>query len=326
MSWELSRNPSVSVMTPSGSLSPLDLRLMHHWSIAATSNMAVGDGALTILRLVVPQLAFENEFLLNAILGISCLHLQQVVPTPALIQAQTNRYRAETLRGFRDVLMQFTAEPARTAKYEAALIMSVLLVLLYAKGCDFDEDEIAVLQWLVLYQGLGAIIAMRPKPQYFSGLAVEPFFRRQLKDLRSQPLVPRILLNMLQEVTPFDSDFDKLQDYCTVLDSIGLLYATLSEDGLSDNLSLRVITWPSYATLGFTDSVKAKQPRALIILAYYLVFLKLVRTIWWVEGIADRDIAIISRTVGVEWLPFMEIPLQVIYMTDDEEIAKLMLT
>ena len=301
--------------------------MMHHWSNFTYNTIAIGDAASNVLQFAMPQLAFDNEFLLNGMLGIASLHRERLLPDQAQqISRQTDIYRARALSGYRRVVAQL--DP-RSPVYEAALIMSVLIVVLCLKGDsssnDADENDLAILRWIVFYRGLRSIISMEPFPQ-IAALTVGPVFRRELRALKSTPVLPTILLTMLQEVHPMDPDYEQLEYYCEVLDALGVLYASLREDGLSPALFIRVIVWATFSSQQFVDCAKEKRPRALIILSYYLVFLKLVKNLWFIEGLPDREIPIIGSIVGPEWLSYMQVPLRATQTNNIEEIAELLLS
>jgi len=202
--------------------------------------------------------------------------------------------------------------------------MAILLVLLYSLNSTFEDGEIMAVQWLVLYRGLQTIIQLNPVPKNES-LRVYPIFQRELSELKVKPVIPRILLSMVQEIHPLDPEYDQLEYYCNTLDTLGILFAGLKQDGVGEKLSIRIVSWCSFTSQEFTNLAKEKRPRALVILAYYMMFLKLVK-LWWVEGIAERDVVAIAGVVGPRWLPYLTVPLQVIASSDEEEIARLILT
>lgn len=140
------------------------------------------------------------------------------------------------------------------------------------------------------------------------------------------PMVPKILVKLLQDIPASDPDFMQLESYCQVLDSLGILYAGLKQDGLGDNFYVRLTAWCSYGTQEFTDSAREGRPRALVILAYYLVFLKLVKSLWWLDGVGERDLKTLIGLLGPEWHPYLDVPLQAMKMTNTDDIVKLLLT
>ena len=314
-------NPMPPVMTSGGSLSKNDLRLMYHWSTFTYNSIGVGEHIHNVLRFTLPELAFENEFLMSGMLGIASLHRQRLLPDARDTQKETDLYRFKALRSFRKVVG--TVGPD-SPNYEAALAMSILLVILCSQDYNPDDGELTMVRWVVLYRGLSHIIMLKNN-EGIQGTSVFPVFKRQITELKSEPVLPTILLNMLATVNPLDPDYEELPHYCEILDAMGMLYASLREDGLSNNLFIRVISWPSFGSDPFAKFARENRSRALVILAHYLVFIKLVKGIWWIEGIADREIKAIGNIVGPKYASYMEVPLRATEMTDLEEIASLML-
>ena len=313
--------PPPALMTSSGSLSLGDMRLLHHWSTLTAPNLAIGEAANSTLQLVVPQLAFENDFLLNGLLGVASLDLERLNPNSQELEKQTVLYRGKAVADFRQALTRI--QPG-TRSYEAALVMSILLVVLYSPEVPTSEDELIIIKWLIFYRGLRVVINMSSFAKVVLAGSVEPFFRRELTELKIGPVVPKLLVSMLQEVDIMDPDFLVLEHYCKVLDSLGILYASLKQDGLGPALYIRVVSWCSYVDQEFTDCATQRRPRALILMAYYLVFIKMIKGLWWLD-FADRDITRIVKSLGPRWLPYLEVPLQASLMTDKDEIAAMLL-
>jgi hypothetical protein len=202
--------------------------------------------------------------------------------------------------------------------------MSILLVVLNSKDYGYEEGELLVVNWLTLYRGLSVIMTME-EPEIVKSLSVWPIFQRDFTKLEIPPVIPRILVELFQGVNALDPDYPMLEHWCRLLDALGLLYGSLQQDGLSPALYIRIVAWPSYTTQEFTKSAQERRPRVLIVLTYYLSFLKLIKGLWWVEGIADREIQTIAKVLDPIWLPYMEVPLQVTTMNDVEDIARLLL-
>ena len=301
--------------------------MMHHWSTFTYNTLTIGEDSSNVLQFAMPQLAFENDFLLNGMLGIASLHRQRLLPDQAgQISRQTDLYRARALSGFREAVGRLDRH---SPTYEAALIMSVLLVVLCTKDAysseDAEEDDLAILRWVVFYRGLVSIISMKPFTQ-ISELTVGPVFRRELTALETTPVLPNILLKMFEGVTFLDPDYEQLEFYCKILDALGVLYASLRQDGLRSPLFIRVLAWASFTSQEFANCATEKRPRALVILAHYLVFVKLINGLWYLEGLPDREIPIIGRIMGPEWLPYIQVPLQATQMSNRGEIAELLLS
>jgi Fungal specific transcription factor domain len=323
-SWTLVRSPSPPVISTAGGLSLTDLRLFHHWSTSTFSTLLVTNFPDTndVLQRQAPSLAFQNEFLMHGLLGTASLHMQHLFPDSEQFQKRTYVYRAKAFSSFRQSL---NCVVPNSDSYDAALLMSVLLVVLCSQDYLTGENDIVTIHWIALYGGLCAIIDMKYPPGV-SDTSISPILRRKLSEVEMTPVVPTVLLNMMRLVGPTDPDYSGLQSYCSLLDQLGILYASLCQDGLGPDLFLRIITFCTCPSEEFIIYARERRPRALVILSYYLSFLKLVTGVWWVEGIADKDIETIARTIDPKWLALMKIPLQVNKLTDRQEIAKLLLS
>jgi hypothetical protein len=315
-------NPTPLVMTSTGNLSQNDMRLMFQWSTYTYDTVGIGEHMSNVLRFVLPEMAFENEFLMNGMLGIASLHQQRLLPDSTQQRRQTEMYRFKALSSFRKAVAGIGPD---SPNYEAALAMTILVVVLCSQDYHDESGELTIVRWVILYRGVNAIISMVPAPAVKSALSVGPVFMRQYTELKSAPSIPTVLMNMLAVMNPMEPDYEELPHYCNILDAMGILYASLRDDGIGPNLSIRVISWPSYGSDPFARLAREYRPRALVILAHYLVFMKLIKKLWWIEGIADREIEAIGKLVGPKYATFMEVPLRAIEMTDLEEIRVLML-
>ncbi|KAL2066708.1 hypothetical protein VTL71DRAFT_2780 [Oculimacula yallundae] len=323
-SWEMAMigTPAPQTIFPAiGFLTSIDLRYMHHWSTSTWSTLAVGHWSDGVLRTEVPSLAFEFSFLQDCMLGIASLHQQQLLPDPSQAIRQTAIYRSRALSSFRTALSDVQWG---TRKYEAALITSLLLVLLCSKDYATEDGELIVVNWLILYRGLSSVINLKSYADIHS-LSVSPIFRRERAPLKELPVIPKILVTMMRDIEPTDPDFGILEHYCFTLDALGLLFGQLRESGPGPELSIRVITWPSFIRHDIARAAQQRRPRILVILAYYLVFIRLVRDLWWVDGIAEKEFGTLIGFLDKTWLPYVEIPIRAMMMSTDEEVTEIML-
>lgn len=248
--------------------------------------------------------------------------MQQLVPDPIESIRLTAFYRAKALHGFREALAR---DNFTRSSYDAALVTGLLVVLLASKDVVVSADNMVVLQWVALYKGVGALLMLESPASRQDNCMVCSVFRREYTELESAPVVPKILVSMLALIPLMDPDYQHLKQYCETLDCLGILYASLEQNGISPDLYLRVLSWPSRLSPEFGSLCQERRPRAMIILAYYLAFVKLVKGLWWVEGLAEREIKIIASMVGPEWAFVMEVPNQVAEMSYSDDVVRLLL-
>lgn len=122
---------------------------MHHWSTIVWQTINVGHDADSVLLMRAPQLGFENDFLLNCLLGISSLHMEYLNPHSAEIRQQTSLYRVRTLSSFRANLATFDLN---SENWEASLLTSILLIVLFSKDSNFVDEDLPVIKVSNLFQ------------------------------------------------------------------------------------------------------------------------------------------------------------------------------
>lgn len=304
------------------SMSATDLRVMHHWSTITWNTLGVGRPEMDkVMQIDLPVLAFENKYLLNGVLGLASLHMQTLLPDSTAARKQTAIYRARAFSEFREALT--TINPQNTDAYASALLMSISLVVLCSQD-SADEDGLTVVNWVLLYRGLSTVIMMRPYEEVDTTKAA-PVLLRQLNEIQIPLVIPPVLLDMVAAINFTEPDCEGIEHYCNALDCIATLLASVVQDGVGPALYTRLVSWPSHLGPVFAIFAKEKRPRALVVLAWYLAILKLLDHIWWIKGMADRDIKTISKMLGPEWAPYLEIPLQVTEASDDLEIIKILL-
>ena len=312
-----------AIVTSSGPMHSRAVALMHQYSVSTWASLSTRRDEPTdkVMGLIVPQLAFENDFLLDAILGIASAHRQYLNPSIGR-QRETDDYRVKTLRGFRKALEHLSPQ-----NYEAIVVTSLLLIVLSSRSNIEGDDELCVVNWLVLYSGVNTVVDLR----HFAGIrphemSVMPLLRRTFDQVAQAPTVPAILLEMFDAVDTYDPNSMHSDTYYSALGCLGLLYTSLRQDGLCGAHSQRVVSWPTILPEDFATLAKQYAPKALVVLAHYLLFIKLLQgTAWWYDGIADREILVISGILGKKWRPYLDIPLRGTQLSDSEEIVRLIL-
>ena len=70
---------------------------------------------------------------------------------------------------------------------------------------------------------------------------------------------------------------------------------------------------PSRCPERFVALVEERQPRALAILAHLFAAIKAIKTdLWWMEGIAERQVRLINDMLPPGWKGVMQWPLRLV--------------
>ncbi|KAK0651376.1 hypothetical protein B0T16DRAFT_403774 [Cercophora newfieldiana] len=303
-----------------------DLRLVHHFTTKTYASLSSWTGAepriTHLLSVKLLELALETPFLLDGILGLTAMHMNflgNVDVSPAI----ASMYRARAMAGYRAAI-----EAADPQTFPALLASSIIVCgLASAEFRGPDAKPLFVLDWLAFWRGIALMIQLtRVQTVITSGLAVL-FYRPQIDLSKTPTHLPSNLLFMVSSIRPNDPDYPHVNVYYTFLKYLGALYRALDIEGFGPKLTLRIITFLSFSTEAFIELARERRPRAAIIVAHYLVFLKIVReTLWWVSDVSDREIHNIAGLVGLGPLSeFMRVPKAAIGVSDKVELGRLLL-
>ncbi|RYC60687.1 hypothetical protein CHU98_g5518 [Xylaria longipes] len=157
-----------------------------------------------------------------------------------------------------------------------------------------------------------------------SGLAAI-FYRPPIDLEKATQYIPNHLLFMVTSTQHGDADYDYQKDYYELLKYLGSLYMELIDHGFGPVLDLRIITFFSFCPRPLLPLAKQLRPRMLIILAYWLCFVKLLKGVsWWMLGITSQADQIFDE-VGEQWGHLLRVPQMVMQTDDRVRMARLII-
>ncbi|KAJ0125497.1 hypothetical protein J7T55_006846 [Diaporthe amygdali] len=297
-----------------------DMKLLWFYSTETYASFAIEAGRIPfidrILKSHIIQFAFQSPFLMDCILGLSALHMQSLHMTVPVSKAIM--YRARAFSGYRKAI-----ERADPKDFPALLSCSLLLCMLSSEAFrEPDMKPLYIIDWMVLWRGIGLIMELIPIDTIVSS-GLEKLFSRPAFNLNQTALhIPNNLFFMITSIKEDDEDYPYVEAYYNTLKFLGGLYLEL-ETGFSPILSMRIITWFTFLPKPFIELGRKRRPRALVILAHYVAFLKMVEGVWWMLGIGDRSIQEIIDYLGPEWQSLLSVPRAAMSIHDKVELAKL---
>ncbi|KAK0740678.1 hypothetical protein B0T18DRAFT_214119 [Schizothecium vesticola] len=308
--------------------SPLDLRLLYHYvdsTYASLSSWSLYDPTIhSLLRTTILREALAVPFLMDAILGLSAMHLSYLSPsspsTPS--PAIASLFRARAFSGYRQAL----AHPS--SNLTAIITASIFLCALSTSA--FSSSPLYILSWPTLWRGIVLVLHLRPAS--FTpppGLAM--LFYRPPVDLDSAS--GHIPSNLLFMLTAHDPASPSTPIYYAALQHLGTLYAELAASGLGPQLDLRVITFLTHVSEEFGVLARAREPKAAVVLAHYVVFLKLTRVVWWMEDVPRRELGPLCELIcagdgeggSAFWEELARVPRAAMGMKGRGEVVALLL-
>ncbi|KAK8043601.1 sterol uptake control protein 2 [Apiospora rasikravindrae] len=313
----------------SGTNRMLELRLLHHYTTSTYKQLSVmGPGSEAVWRERVPQLAFSStdgassdsnaNFLMDVILAVSALHLRTASPNDHTLVRASHAYTAAALSAYNASLSRGIKKSNAEALLITALFITFQATASRVLG-DGDRDSMAIIKQE----------PRSPSPDedqtwtYHS--AKRPRYELPLSWFYSFQGVKAILSgswSWIQSSTVLIPIIQSLPGLDVTLSSEGSTFFGSLLDGLTEELELlemdpasRILTEQAYhhavAMLNwahriphtgapilfmfaisrrFIELLQAHRSRALVILACHFGQLKSLDGVWWLRGLAKREV------------------------------------
>ncbi|KAI1102016.1 hypothetical protein F4804DRAFT_280190 [Jackrogersella minutella] len=323
-----SNNSNMAVVTeplfrPREMSDALDMKLLWFYTTTGYQFFSIQSGRSAIvdhvLQVEVVKHAFKSPFLMNCLMAVSSLHLQNL--NQPISPQRAALYCSKAFKGYRGAI-----EAANPSDFPALIATSLLMIALSSQMFrDPDGKPLYVIDWMQVWRGIGLIVEI-VSPQVLQETGMAVLFYRPPVDLeKASSYIPNNLLFMVASIKPGDADNEHQQTYYDMLKYLGSLYQEMREHGFNSILDLRIITFFTFIPKTFIPLAKEHRPRALVLLAHHLCFAKLTPDVWWMRGIADREISQICEEVGDEWAHLLRVPQMVLRTSDRTEIAQLLI-
>ncbi|ORY62139.1 uncharacterized protein BCR38DRAFT_233406 [Pseudomassariella vexata] len=307
----------------------MELKLLHHYTTMTCKTLTICDpSAENIWRDTVPSLAFSgNSFLVDALLSVSALHLRAISPHDQQLVQASHAYMASTLSDYGSNLSKgINASNAEALFLTAALIAfqsTASRIFVRDNGGDVksrSNQYTLPLSWFHAFQGVKAVVASSWQWLRNSGIVV-PIIQGQ----------PALNLNLSSQESTY---------FANLLVGLDGELESLESDPASHMLTrqayqhaVAVLNWAHKIPLSgapmvflatvsrrYVELLQARRPRALAILACFFGLLKCLDGVWWLRGVARREVLGIVHMFDPDdqvWWPRLQWPLRVVLHDGD---------
>lgn len=304
----------------------LDLRLMHHYSVftAKTLSGTFNEDVLKALQVDLPSLAFEHDFLLDAVLFAAMVHLGcSGIPVKNL---PFFAYRDRALRALRGAIGNISSGNIHAVRGASVLIAAV----------SFPTDRITnqpglwMSNWMALALGQRNFQAMPEFEQYTPG-EKNPISARGLYGSFSDLFAPAVIPHPIQPLLNRDCNLRENSYYHSTLSTaageLGRLISILGTPFEPVFLEKQAKAWTfDVVPPDFLSFIQQERPEALVILAYYLAVLKFLPRTWIYEDCPTHDIEVVASILGPAWEEHISLPWRIIQMDDNIAAAHLLVS
>jgi hypothetical protein len=307
----------------------MELKLLHHFTTITCKSLAINDKVSEeVWRDTVPNLAFSGaNFLADAILAVSALHLRSHSPHDGELIRASHAYMASTLSEYGASLSQGMNE----SNAEALFLTAALIAFQSTASRIFTRDEsgdvkdrsdgyVLPLSWFHSFQGVKAVVASGWQWLRNSGIVIPIIAAQPALNLDLNSYAPSFfghLLNGLEEeLLTFAEDPETQQ---LTRQAYQHAVAILNWAHKIPHTGAPLV-FLATVSRRFIDLLEARRPRALAILASYFALLKCLDRVWWLKGVCRREVMGIMSLFDPEdeeWWPRLQWPLRIVLYEGD---------
>ncbi|KAI1109221.1 hypothetical protein F5Y14DRAFT_40516 [Nemania sp. NC0429] len=301
----------------------VDMKMLWFYTTFSFQSFSINAGRMPeidyALKVKIVEHAFRSSFLMETLKALSALQLRalnQPVPAHKVIAYQTNAFQ-----GYRGAI-----EKADPKDFPALLGCSLFTIAMSSQTFrDPNGKRLFLIDWMAMWRGIGLIVELiSPQAVIESGLA-PILYRPPIYLEKSAQYIPNNLLFMVTSITYGDADYEYRKEYYDFIRCLGSLYMELTEHGFGPVLDLRVITLLSFCPRPLLLLAKQLRPRILIIMAYWLCFVKLMNPgVWWMRGLTPQADQIFEE-ISEEWEHLLRVPKMVMQTEDRVQNARLII-
>ncbi|KAF9739751.1 hypothetical protein PMIN03_004661 [Paraphaeosphaeria minitans] len=297
-----------------------DLFLMNHFTSATSYTLSHREADQHMWRVVIPEMAISQPFLMHGLLAVSAMHLSYLRQNERTkYEMQSSYHQALATSQLRSVLTDITSENCSAAFALCALLTLISMIYIarrtdaerYRSGTSFVDD---IVHHFMLTRGIGGVLADHWVTILSGPLRI--LSTDKLEDPDSHSLPPHIdqqFSALRQNIIPSlgSSDSVALQTCLDALDGLELVYKIcyflhphLPRSKLEIGVALR---WMSLVPAEFMTLLKQRNTMALILLAHFVVLFANFGDEWFLQGWCEQAMksieVIVSEQdrVGMEW-------------------------
>ncbi|TGO15598.1 hypothetical protein BTUL_0038g00280 [Botrytis tulipae] len=296
-----SRELDITVARESKERRLLEMRLLHHFCTETVQKgfLSIHDeGVRDLWTKGAPTLAFDHPVLLNMMISIAALHLTKINPAAEDMADIHRMYFNAAVREHRQVIKNINKDNVEAVCLSTILIGLPAFILL-------QNNNIG--HYTVPTQ---TIPMLDPNSQLEALISAKPDMKALMKDIRSktyhEPFSELLNWRAPGEIIDEESQaaFTFALNYCgRILSGI---------EGGEDLYELRrvIYAFPTVAPREFVQQLNENSNRALVIPAQFFALCKAADNVWWMRGIAEREVFGIQSILPEKWQWAMAWPVQ----------------
>ncbi|KAI1465554.1 uncharacterized protein F4812DRAFT_439283 [Daldinia caldariorum] len=272
-----------------------DLELMHHYCTATSDTMATQEAARHVWRVLFPQEGYANEYVMHGVLSLAALHKAFLIPDRRDIYLTRSAFHHSMgQQHFTTLLSDVNVANWRSVFCFATMVIAYVLSMSMQPDDESEVKTTAILRTLELIsvtKGVKAILLPFIPQLNKTNLAplvtsvwltpVDPL--PDPKPSLEYSLIPSDVYNALSRLRRFLTEHVSLKYKGDYEKAVTILEVSAVQIAYADvNVEVgAILLWPFFLPEIVVSDIKDHKPQALLILAYYAVFVNALDRVYW---------------------------------------------
>lgn len=288
----------------------LELKLIHHFTAVTSQTFSDTKEQKQAWQVEIPTIAYEANYLMDAILAVSALHLRSSNPGDQNLIRASHGYMASALAQYSSLLNSGLCE----YNAEALFSTSALIAFQASASRRFEDDQgdggySLPLAWFHSFQGVKTVVMaswqwLRTSSRVYPIINGQPAIYLDM-DPGGMSFFAPLLENLSEQLESLDESTraETKQAYEHAVAFLNWAHRRPIRN--------RILGFAATVSRRFVELIGEHDPRALVIVACFFALTKMVDDVWWLQGIAKREVNGIFGLLPQEWWPKMEWPLRI---------------
>ncbi|KAH8593617.1 hypothetical protein B0O99DRAFT_206887 [Bisporella sp. PMI_857] len=286
----------------------LELRLMHHYTSVTSKTFSDSPAQKVAWQEDIPTIAYDAEYLMDAILAVSALHLRALNPSDRSVVRASHGYMASALAKFSSLLKDGVSELNAEALFSTAALIGFQSSA-SRRFEDGDGEYILPLAWFHSFQGIKTVVMtswqwLRNSAKVYPIINGQPALRLDLDHSRTSFFAP--LLEGMDEQLSSEPEVTREETKRAYEHSVAFLNWAHQKPDRS-----RILGFAATVSRRFVELIAQQDPRTLVIISCFFAMTKVVDDVWWLHGVAKREVNGIFNLLSEEWWGKMEWPIRI---------------
>jgi hypothetical protein len=283
---------------------------MHHFTTITSQTFSDTPEQKEAWKNDIPSIAYDAEYLMNAILAVAALHLRSIQPGDQSLIRASHGYMASALAQYSSLLNSGLS----AFNAEALFSTSALIAFQASASRRFDDDQgdgayTLPLSWFHSFQGVKVVVMaswqwLRTSDRVYPIISSQPALALNLDPERKTFFAP--LLEGMEEQLESMPEITRAETRQAYEHSVAFLNWSHQQPVRS-----RILSFAATVSRRFVELLDHRDPRALVITSCFFALTKVVDDVWWLQGIAKKEVNGICSLLPSSWWPKMEWPLRI---------------